>query len=626
MKFASLFQPLKINSLMIPNRIISAPMNEALNDKRVRCGAGILIAGCGGVDLPNAWFDPGYLFAKTQIQNTRQWLNFMHQGGSAVSLEVMHMGGVGRGAHPDDVLWGSTDGVNAYGNRVKAMTPAEMDQTSAAFAQTCRDAKEMGFDMVMLHFAHGWLPAQFLSPALNHRTDDYGGCLENRMKFPLAIIKAVREAVGPDYPVDLRISAKEWIDGGIDLNEVLIFLKQAEPYLDMVNVSAGQDMDKQGNIHMATSTLEPHGVNRQLARAIKQTLTIPVAVVGAILTPQEAASVIEEQDADLVVLGRALLADEDWIHKAEAGRDADIVPCLRCGSCMHWTTDRRDHGCSVNPAYMNGSWMSSECLPVKIRKQVVVIGGGPAGMKAALTADRRGHQVTLLEQNSSLGGALTIFNQEPHKLDLRCYRDYLIEQIAKSGVNVRLNTKATPELVKNLNPDHLILALGGKWAIPPIPGIERGLTPAQAYTNPIPNGKSVAILGGGAIGCELALKFAEAGCPVALIEQGSELHRGENLLVGLAPDEHLKRCENLKILRETCCLKVNSKHIVVEKTGVLMTIPADVLIICTGIEPLSQEADRFYGITCHTWKIGDVKRPGNIKAATLDGWMVGSQD
>ena len=422
MKFASLFQPLKINSLMIPNRIISAPMNEALNDKRVRCGAGILIAGCGGVDLPNAWFDPGYLFAKAQIQNTRQWLNFMRQGGSAVSLEVMHMGGVGRGAHPDDVLWGSTDGVNAYGNRVKAMTPAEMDQTSAAFAQTCRDAKELGFDMVMLHFAHGWLPAQFLSPALNHRTDDYGGCLENRMKFPLAIIKAVREAVGPDYPVDLRISAKEWIDGGIDLNEVLIFLKQAEPYLDMVNVSAGQDMDKQGNIHMATSTLEPHGVNRQLARAIKQTLTIPVAVVGAILTPQEAASVIEEQDADLVVLGRALLADEDWIHKAEAGRDADIVPCLRCGSCMHWTTDRRDHGCSVNPAYMNGSWMSSECLPVKIRKQVVVIGGGPAGMKAALTADRRGHQVTLLEQNSSLGGALTIFNQEPHKLDLRRYR------------------------------------------------------------------------------------------------------------------------------------------------------------------------------------------------------------
>ena len=257
---------------------------------------------------------------------------------------------------------------------------------------------------------------------------------------------------------------------------------------------------------------------------------------------------------------------------------------------------------------------------------VAVIGGGPAGMKAALTADRRGHQVTLLEQNSSLGGALTIFNQEPHKLDLRRYRDYLIEQIAKSGVNVRLNTKATPELVKNLNPDHLILALGGKWAIPPIPGIERGLTPAQAYTAGIPIGESVMILGGGAIGCELALRAAEAGCPVMLIEQGSQLHRKENQLVGLALDEHLKQWDNLTICLETTCLEINADSVVVMQRNEVRTIPTDVLVVCAGIKPLSQEADRFYGITCHTWKIGDVRRPGNIKAATLDGWMAGSQD
>lgn len=626
MNTASLFQPLKVNSLMLPNRIISAPMNEALTVKRVRCGAGILIAGCGGVDLPNAWFDPGYLFSKEQVQKTREWLNFMRQGGSAVSLEVMHMGGVGRAARPQDVLWGSSDGVNAYGNRVKAMTKAEMDQTAAAFAKTCKDAKELGFDLVMLHFAHGWLPAQFLSPALNHRQDEFGGSLENRMRFPLAIVKAVREAVGPDYPVDLRISAKEWIPDGMELDEVLTFLKQAEPYLDMVNISAGLDMDKRGNIHMATSALEPHAVNRQLARSVKQTLSIPVALVGAIMTPQEAASVLEEGDADLVVLGRALLADEDWIHKAQQGRDDEIVPCLRCGSCMHWTTDRRDHGCSVNPHYRNDSWMPSEDRPVKTAQRVVVIGGGPAGMKAALTAAKRGHHVTLLEQNTRLGGALTILDQAAHKADLRRYRDYLISQIEKSTVTVMLNTKATRESIAAMKPDHLILALGGKPRIPAIPGIERGWTYAQMDCHEVPKGTSVLILGGGAVGCELALSYCEAGCSVTLVEPGEQLHRSENQLVGLALDEHLKHCENLRIRLNTRCLEIKADSAVIEQEGIVQTIPAAVVIICTGVTPLSQDADSFYGLTAHTWKIGDVRRPSKIKDATFDGWIAGNQD
>lgn len=621
----SLLKPIQINQMMISNRIMSAPMNEALSVERSKCGAGILIAGCCGVDMKNSWFDPGYMFAKENAQKTRKWLEFMKQGNSRVSLEIMHMGGVGRSSD-HSVLLGVKDEVNEYGDKVKAMDCKDMDEVIHAFAKAAKDAKDFGFDMIMLHFAHGWLPAQFLSPASNKREDEYGGSYENRARFPLKIIRAVRDAVGKDYPVDMRISAREWIENGISWEEVKRFIQDAESDLDMVNISAGTDMDKNGNIHMVTSQFEKHMVNTKYSKELKKTLSIPVAVVGAIMTPKEAESIIENQEADLVVLGRSLLADPDWIKKYEEDRIDEIVPCIRCVYCMHWTTNRRNQGCSVNPRYLREDFVSKQLIKTEHPLHISVVGGGPAGMKAALTASEKGHYVTLYERENRLGGKLIYSECEEDKQDLRRYMNYLIHQVTHSNVRICLNTPVSESTLKGKEMDVLILALGAEPIPINIKGSEKTISALDAYRMLDKFTGKVAIIGGGTIGCELALSLAKRGCSVQVIEKGDKLHRQDNLLYDLALDEHLAAYPDIHFELNTSVIEITNNHIVCKKGEKEVLIEADHIIHAIGLKPCFKQAQKLYGFTHRTIMIGDCKKVGKVKDATLDGYFAGNID
>ena len=608
-KYTHLFSPIKINQMMVPNRIIAAPANGGYSKERATSGAGINIWGCGKVNLENAGMMVGheYMFTKYQYQNTRKILDFMSQGGSKASLEIMHAGMMARGN--DNV--GPVATVNKDGYKCRALTEKEMIEIAEAFGKTCKDAKDFGFDMVMLHFAHGWLPAEFLSPAWNKRTDRYGGSYENRARFPLMILKAVRKAVGNDYPVDMRISAKEWVDDEIEFEDVLHFIQDAEPYIDMVNISAGTDMDKEGCVHMTTTALEERLTNIEYSKKVKERVKIPVAVVGSIFTPDEADTIIKDGYADLVMIGRALIADPFWIRKAYKNQSDEIVPCIRCGYCSHWASNRYNHGCSVNPHYLRESWINYLIPQNPHPRKFLIVGGGPAGMRAAITAYDRGEKVILLEKNDVLGGALSFTDFDNHKKDLKRYKDYLIRQVNERNIDVRLNFCANRDNIKELEPDVLIIAIGAEKMIPNIKGVEKCISFDEAYRDIDAVGKRVIIIGGGTIGCELALEL-NAKHKVTIIESQDKLHRQDSVMLDIALDQHLSKAENINIMKKAECIEITD-HEVLLKDG--SALAYDTVILAVGLKARLDEANTFYGITEKTFIIGDCKRSAKIKEA-----------
>ena len=614
--YPNLFKPIKVGNIVLRNRMIATPTGPGTAKEKATGGYAMFILGSGAVDEPRSSFGNKfpYLFSKYQRQRTREQMDQARLGGAKVSLEIMHSGIYAR-MPEGDFVWGPCEGTNMYGNPIKALNEEGMNLICNAFSETARTARDFGFDMVMLHFAHGWLPAEFLSPAWNKRTDQYGGSLENRMRFPKQIIQAVRKAVGKDYPIDMRISAYEWIPESIEFGDVVQFIKEVEPLIDMVNVSAGLDINHEGNVHMATTAFEPHMVNVDWAAEIKKHVNIPVSVVGAIMTPEEAEEVIASGKADMVSLGRMLLADPQWGRKTFENRSEDIVPCVRCMYCYHISTNRMNVGCTVNPRYGREDLIPYEIEKAKKEKKVVVIGGGPGGMKAALTAGQRGHQVILLEKEARLGGQLKVADYDDYKQDLKSYRDYLIRQIDKSNMEVRLNTEVTPAMVEKLKPDVLVVALGADTATPPIPGVEHARQAVDAYPDLDRMKGRIAVIGGGTIGSEIALELAERGNAVHLIEITDRLNAKGNMLYRIAIRQHMEKCGTLHAMVETRCKEIRADGIVVEKDGQEQFIEADHILLATGLHSRRELAQSFYGITQDTFIIGDSNRVGNVKDA-----------
>ncbi len=599
--------------MVLRNRIVSTPCGPVLREKACG-GAAMFIFGGGMVDDPRAAFGPiPYLFSKYERQKTRLQLDMAHQGGSKVSLEILHSGQYAR-VSPGDFVWGACDGVTKDGNPIKALDEKEIERICNSFAETAATAKEFGFDMVMLHFAHGWLPAEFLSPAWNHRTDKFGGSFENRAKFPKMIVQSVRNAIGEDFPLDMRISAYEWIPNSIEFGDVVHFIREVEPYIDMVNVSAGLDIEHEANVHMATMQFEPHMVNVHWAAEIKKNVQIPVSVVGAIMTPEEAESIITSGKADMVSLGRILVADPQWGKKAFENRVEDIVPCLRCNYCYHISTNRMNVGCAVNPRYGREDLIPLKLEKAERAKKVIVIGGGPGGLKAALTAAERGHKVILMEKTGKLGGQINVCDYDDYKQDLRRYRDYLLTQIKKSKVEVRLNTEATPELVKELEPEALIIAVGADTTTPPIPGVEHARQAVEAYPDLNKMKGKIVVIGGGTIGSEIGLELAERGNEVHIVEITDKLAEKGNMLYRIALRQHMEKCESLYPMTETKCKEIKEDGVVVkEKDGKEQFLEADHVLLATGLRSRRELAHSFYGITQDTFILGDCNQVGNIK-------------
>lgn len=623
--FDHLFQPINVNGMILKNRIIATPTGDDYEDKAMG-GAALVISGHAIVEPGKSSFasaDEPYLFSKYEREKTRERVLKIHKGGAKASIEIFHGG---QDARVHDFAKGPSGFIRPDGVEVKEMDEEMMEETIGWFVQTVQGARKIGFDSIFLHFGHGWLPAQFLSPHYNHRTDEYGGSIENRCRFPLRILEAIRKAVGNNYPIDMRISAYEWIEDSIDFEDVLYFLKKAQKYVDTVQVSSGIDKIFEANIHCITTNLEEQMPNLKYAKRIKEELDIPISMVSAIVTPAMADEIIEKGYVDMVAFGRSLLADPYWPKKAMEGHPEDIVPCLRCSNCYHISTDHWNVGCSVNPRYHNESFIPSQtCVgKAKSKKNVVVIGAGPAGLKAAITACDRGHQVTLIEKSDSLGGLLKVIANEHHKEEVQRLLKYYRTQVEKRPIQVMLNTEASVDIVKDLNPDAILIALGAKERILPIEGIhnQKSILAKDVILNPEQLGQKVVILGGGSIGCEIGLDLAEDGKDVSILEVTDLLAANANSLYREALRQKFLLHDNIHSLLRCSCSKIEDENIwYKDKDGNEQCIPYDNLIISTGLVPQIDVVQQFYGICRNTIAIGDCIKPSSIMNANYEGFV-----
>ena len=456
--------------------------------------------------------------------------------GAIPSLELSHSGQFA-GTYMTDkskqhglAQWGPSDGVRADGVPVRALTHDMIDEIVEAYGHVAGLAKRAGFEMLMVHGGHGWLINQFLSPLFNHRTDEYGGSLENRCRFAIRVLTAVREAVGPFFPIEFRLSGAEFCEGGYDVDEGVRIAQQLEPYIDLLHVSAGTYQKTFGITH--PSMFEEHGRNVFLAAEIKKHVKVPVATIGGLNDPVQMEEIIASGKADVVYMGRALLADPYLPRKVVENRPEDIVRCLRCFTCMAERAATSTRRCTVNPI-IGREMEGDEVIPVapERRKRVVVAGGGPGGLYAAWTAARRGHDVILLEKEDQLGGILKSEQALPFKHEMFELTGTYERFCRQAGVDIRLSTEATPELVEELSADALIIAVGSEPLVPPIPGLDGAnvVVVNNYYLEKDKVSDEVVVMGGGLAGCECAVHLAQEGKRVSLVEMRDALAPDANV-------------------------------------------------------------------------------------------------
>lgn len=623
-RFENLLSPVRVKNMVLKNRIVSTPCYTV--EPKAKGGAALVIEGSVNVDCEKSFWnnDTPYSFSKNELANRKQQVNIAHYYGAKIGAELFHAGMWCRVAE-DDFAWGPCDTyLEEQKRHIKALDEEHMKEICEAYARTAKDAKECGYDELFMHFAHGWLASSFISPLWNKREDEYGGPIENRAKFPLMILKATREAVGPNYPIEMRLNGADRLEGGIELDDVIKFCQMASEYVDIIQISSGHDMIRDGNVHMASTNLLPRNYNVSLAVEIKKHVkNCLVYAVGAIQDMDEAEELLRSGKVDLIGLGRELLADPELPNKLMENRPEDIRPCLRCNYCYHIATNRKNQGCSVNPTIIRDVPQTPEKTDKK--EKVVVVGAGPAGLIAALTADKAGNEVILLEKENRIGGLLNYISKEHFKEEYRRYLNYLKVQLEKSNVDLRLNVNADKAYVTSLNPDKLIIAIGGELLKPRIDGIENSINCLEAIENEDKLGDNIAIIGGGVVGLELALGLSLVeNKKVSVIEATNNLASTANELYKVAFNQKIEEAKaNLTIYKNSVCKKIEKDGVIVSSGGEEFRVDADTVIVAIGIRGKTDEAFNLYGITPKTYMAGDCVSSRIILEATFEGYSAG---
>lgn len=640
-KYPHLFSPIRIGNIRLKNRIIAAPTSPSMItteghftpemtaylEEKAKGGAAVVTYGESIVHSATGKSHNKQLQLDSfgVKQGMAETARAIHNAGAYANIQLSHGGKYGGlvsvGGDQDgcEVAYGSSHEMTPAGE-VQEMPRDLIFEIIDSYGKGAKLCKDCGFDMVQVHAAHGWLFSQFLSPVTNQRTDEFGGSLENRARFLLMALDEVRKAVGPRFPIEIRISGDDLTDVGLGMDDCVKVAELVQDKVDLFNVSCGNHEDPDMFCRTHPSAFYKRGVNVYLAAEIKKHVNKPVACVGSLNDPAQMEEIIATGQADIVEIGRALLADPYLAKKALEGNADDITPCLRCYECFGETSKSETVKCTVNPTM-------GQQLPEKNRtaapervKKVLIAGGGPAGMEAAITAANRGHDVTLVEKSDKLGGNLYPAGAPYFKEDIIKLCKVMVKRVEEAGVKVVLNTEVTPEYVESFNPDALFVAIGSNELRPPIKGMElpHVIMAIDAELHPEKLGKKVAIMGGGLVGGEAAVSFHHEGKECSIIEMKSKVAEEVNSFYrgGLMPEIEKSA---------TCYVNTKVKEIIpagvlCEKDGEEFIIQADSVVCALGFRAPYDKVDALCDKVDEYYIVGDCKNVGQIYHATNEAY------
>ncbi|MFH1382400.1 MAG: FAD-dependent oxidoreductase [Chloroflexota bacterium] len=639
--FKLLFQPGKIGPLEIKNRIVMSPMAMPLGDgngfvtqkltdhfaERAKGGVGLIVTQVTPV-MANCRASKFYMdvWDDKFIPGLKGFVDAIHSNGAKVALQVAHIGnsmGDPRRLAPfgpgeEQVVVGpSAIPYVRSGMMAKALTIPEIHEIVEAFGEGARRTKEAGFDAVHIHGAHGKIICQFHNPFYNKRTDEYGGSLENRARLGCEIIASIRKRVGPDYPVIMRMDGWDGYEGSLTPPEAIEIAKMyVKVGVTALDVSAGAN---EGSHWQFLPYMQESGALVRYAEGIKKVVKVPVMTVGKIGDPALAEKILRDGKADFIDLGRSLLADPYWPEKVRTGRLDDVQWCIFCNNCLHRTYTLKPLSCTVNPALARDQEYQDKLKPVAAPKKVMVIGGGLAGMEAALVAAQRGHQVTLYEKADKLGGQWNVACMEKDKSFFSTVTQLIERRLQQAKVKVVLKTEVTAATVKESHPDALVVATGARPATLDVPGAS-GANVVQAVdviTKKAKVGKQVVVVGGRYVGMEVALDLAREGKKVSLVTR-REVGRDVEYNTFMALRERLIQ-QGVPFYPNCNVIEIRQNGISLITNHTLLMLPAETIVLAVGYVSENKLAEELKGAAPEVYSVGDCVQPRDGLAAVNEG-------
>ena len=648
--YPHIFSPLTVKNMTIKNRIVMMPMGTNYGEQngemsflhinyyeqRAKGGTGLIIVENASIDSPQGSNGTTQLRIDhdNYLPRLFKFCENIHRYGTKIAIQINHAGASAISSRINMQPVSASDVPSKEGGEIpRPLSREEILHIVKKYGEAAKRAQTAGFDAVEIHAGHSYLISQFLSPITNKRTDEFGGSVENRTRFCRMVIDEVRKQVGPFFPIMLRLSADELMEGGNTLDDTLEYLDYLQEEVDIFHVSCGLNGSIQYQID---ANYLPDGWRSYMAKAVKEKFNKPCISMGNIRDPKVAERILADGDADLIGMGRGLIADPAWVNKVATGHECDLRKCISCnvGCAGNRIGVNRPIRCTVNPSVLEGDVYKK--LHVNKNCNVVVIGGGTAGLEAACTAAEVGCNTFLLEKGSELGGLASLISKIPAKNRLADFPHYLMHRAEQlENLYIFTNTEGTPENIRKFHPNIIVSSTGSAPLLPPIAGLKDRIDNEDYniysilgminHINDFPKdleGKKVVVVGGGAVGLDVVEFFADRNADISIVEMMDQIGRDLDP-VSKNDTKAMMKKHNVHQLTKTALLEVKDSSFLVKGDGEPYELPFEYGFVCLGMRAQGQLyqslAEEFSSEDVEIMNIGDSQRARRIIDGTQEG-------